>query len=405
MAANIPQSDDVVYSSELEDSINNSFDRIVCKVNSRRETLLSEVRIIRSRKDSIVRSIENLNSTRSFVQDNLRDNELKEIQERTTTDFKKEVETLKLDLRKASFFVCNENQLDNALANLGSIEDPPVQYINKDTSNSICCTKSSSMPLKQPMRLCVDEALDIIAVTDRTNRQIYLFTLEGKHLNSFGKEYFTNPYAIKIINDTEMLVTDYAIDCMALVHYERNRKGKFKIKLRLNERRYLTSLEYDKDTDLIYATESTAHSLLIFNKLFQIISEQSIFLFPQNVVLTKKQIYVQDCNNPSLHILSKLTLEVTRSIIPRGMNLDLEVPLSFSLDNKGRIIMGVKSGVIQVYAPSGQLLHTFSKMGSELGEVLSPNGVFVKQNYDVIVLSNNPNYPIQVFSDSVDNHI
>ena len=397
MAADIPQCDEVVYSSESENLINNLFDIIISKVNLRRESLLSEMRMIRSRKDSIVRSVENLNSAKSLLQDKLRDNEVQEIQRRTIADFNKEVDKLNLELRKERVFVCDESQLDAALANLGSFEDPPVQYLSKGIPNSICCTKSCNIPLKQPVRLCVDESFDIIAVTDRTNKQIYLFTLKGKYLNSFGKEYFGDPCAIKIINGTEMLVTDYENDCMALVHYERNRKGKFKIKSRLNERRYLTSLDYDQDTDLIYTTEHSTHSLLIFNKHFQIISTRNIFLFPQNVVLTEKQIYVQDYNNPSLHILSKDTLEITRSIIPRGINLNLEVPLSFSLDKMGRIIMGVKSGVIQVYSPSGQLVHTFSKIGSGLGELLSPNGVFVTKDYDVIVLSNNPNYPIQMF--------
>lgn len=398
MATDIPQCDEVVYSSDSEDLINNLFDRIVSKVNLRRETLLLEVRKSRSRKDSIIRSIEDLKSTRSLVQNRLRANDMKEIEERTTSDLNRDMDLLRLELKKECIFVCNENQLDSDLAILGSFEDPPVQYLNECIPKSICCTKSSSMPLKHPMRLCVDESLDIIAVSDWMTKQIYLFTLEGEYLNSFGKEYFSNPCAIKVINGTEMIVSDYENDCMALVRYERNRKGKFKIKLRLNERRYLTSLDYDKDTDLIYTTEPTTHTLFVFNKLFQIISERNIFLFPQNVVLTEKQIYVQDYNNPSIHILSKLTLEITRSIIRRGIDLDLEVPLSFSLDNMGRIIMGAKSGVIQVYAPSGQLLHSFANKGSGLGELHSPNGVFVRKNYDVIVISNNPNYPIQVFS-------
>ncbi|KAI6653643.1 NHL repeat protein [Oopsacas minuta] len=397
MACNIQEPDEVVYVSDMEDLIHNTFDKIISKVNLRREKLISQFRDIQTQKNAIFQSIDQLKSARSILQEKLRINPLSAIQQRTTADIDGALANLQLEASIEHIFVCNEKNLDNALTRLGGFELQPNQYIAKSIPKFAFGADSKSS-LRKPVRLSVDESLDLIAVTDSISKQIYLFSLEGKYLNSFGKDYFAHPCAIKIINHNEILVTDYQKEDMSLIQYERGKKEKFKLKLKLNERRCITSLDYDKNNNQIYATESITHSLLIFNKEFKIITDlNNLFLFPQNVVITDTEIYIQDHNNPCFHILSKYTLEFSRSLISRGLHLSTESPLSFTIDQKGCIIIGDKSGVIQVYAPSGQLIHTFAKKGTELGEVYSPTGIFVRSNYDVIVISNSPNYPIQVF--------
>ena len=383
--------------SQMEDLINNTFDNIISLVIKRRETVLSQLKEFIMEHTCLSNSIEQLKSTISLVQETLNENPVIDVQEKTTVDLRKKLSELEPNVNIHRIFVCNQKELNRALASLGSIEVVPSPYMDK-TVPKLAIPAGPVCNLKRPVRLSVDESLDLIAVTDRENSQVCLFSLKGEFINSFGVEYFSYPLAVKIISHSEIIVSDSVKQCISLIHYERNKKRKFKVKLTLEEINSITSLDFDRETDLIYATESISHSLLVLNKEFKTVSElKNKFLFPQNVFVNNEEIYIQDFNNPSLHILTKTSLEVLRSVIARGFNLDTEIPLSFFVDNRGYILVGEMSGEIQVYSPSGQMLHSFAKQRTGLGEIVSPHGVCVLANYDVIVISDNTNYPIQVF--------
>ena len=52
---------------------------------------------------------------------------------------------------------------------------------------------------------------------------------------------------------------------------------------------------------------------------------------------------------------------------------------------------------IQIYSPSGQLLHIFSNQGDGRGELKSPSGIYVDNEMNIIVASFNTDFPIQIF--------
>ena len=385
--------------SKMEDLVNNTFDNIICLVNERREVVLSQFKQLRDKKNRLSNSIEQLRSTISLVRENLNEDNVIDMQEKTTVNLNVRLTELKSEMNISHVFVCDQKELNRTLTSLGSFEILPLPYMNTAASvQTLALGNGLDSNLQRPMRLSVDESLDLIAITDPMNNRVCLFSLKGQFINSFGTEYFSHPFAVKIINHNEIIISDSVKQCMSLIHFDRNKKGRFKVKLTLPETIYITALDFDSKTNLIYATESLTHSLLIFNKEFKIVSElKNQFIYPQNIFINNEEVYVQDFNNPSLHILSITSLTVLRSIIPRGISLSTEIPLSFYVDNEGYILIGDLAGVIQVYSPFGQMLHSFSKKGTGLGEISSPNGICVLANYDVIVISNNPNFPIQLF--------
>ena len=262
--------------SQMKDLVNNTFDNIVRMVNKRREDVLSKLYDLRGENDDLSNSIKQVRSTISLVHEKLKGNNVIDVQEKTTVDLKTKLTELESERNIDHVFVCNQKELNRTLDSLGSFEEFPLYYLNKIEPKFVFPSKSVSN-LRRPVKLSVDESLDLIAITDRTNKQVCLFSLNGQFINSFGKEYFLYPYAVKIINHNEIILSDSVKQCIALIHYERNKKGRFRVKSRLTEMHSITALDFDKETNLIYATDSVTHSLLILNKGLKIVRELRSF--------------------------------------------------------------------------------------------------------------------------------
>ena len=159
--------------------------------------------------------------------------------------------------------------------------------------------------------------------------------MNGVCLNEIGKEQLKEPYAVKFINQKEILVSDLvqqSIFKFAINPNNYNQKaellacGKYKCP-------YVTCIDYHTNSNLIYATFSLHHFLVVFSHDLVVIEKISgLFKFPQLVVITIDNIFVLDCQNPCIHILTKKTRELTKSIISTGIEFNLQ------FDTKGNFI-------------------------------------------------------------------
>ena len=390
---------------EMVHLVNTSFDNIIDKVNKRRVKVLTLIKELEEKETDLYKSIKKVDDMKHILEEQMIDNLVASFREKSITDFNDKLSELRkgADIFADYIFVFDEKEIDKALSTLGGIELRAKHYLGKGVPK-LSFGNSPDNPNKHPRRLSFDEELDMIAITSTHDKKVFLYSMKGDFIQSFGEDYFEQPYAIKIISKTELFVSDFIHKTICRIEFERSRTKKQKITYTpvVSGYEYITSIDYDKESILFYATCSTSHCVLIFTREGKIKSKilESLIIFPQDLFLTKHEIYVLDQQNPTLHIFSKSSHEILRSIIPSGIGLNHEVSQCFTLDQDGNILLvKVHSSLnlVHIYSPSGQLLHSFSKKGNGLGELMNPTSISVTQNNDIIILSQNPDYPIQIF--------
>ena len=378
--------------------VNTSFDEIVVKVNERRDKVLNLIKELQEKESGIHESIKKVEMVKAILEEQMDDN-LAYLQQKTIAEFSDKLIALRKEAIMYSDyrFVHSKKEIDRALSIFGSLELCPNHYLDRGVVQVAFGILPDNLA-RQPARFSCDESLDLIALTDVPSRQIFLFSMKGDFIQSFGKDYFKLPFAVKIITDKELVVSDIEHQIICKVAYDRDKRTKPKISTSY-EANSVTSLDYDKESDLIYAT-SENRCILILTRECKFVSKIEGFIYPQSLFIAEKEIFVLDKNNPALHVLSKSTHKWIRSIIPRGIDLQLQNADAFTLDQDGYILIGKFStfhNAIQIYSPSGHLVHSFPQKEISLQDEIMPIGIYVTENKDVVVLSQNPNFPIQFF--------
>ncbi|KAI6653556.1 E3 ubiquitin-protein ligase TRIM71 [Oopsacas minuta] len=389
---------------DLEYQVNTFCNHLIAKANEKRCYLLQKIQDSKFQAKHIEDSVGQLKNGIAVLETELKGNSIKECQEKMLKEMNTEIKSLLLTEPTPSDFMLvtvKSEILNSTIDNLASIVKIPKQYSCKDLPK-YTIAKNQNFVLKYPRSISVDESLDLIAIVDKGCKSIFLFTLSGKFINQFGEKVLDYPVSVKIANNQDIYVTD-ARASNSIVKF-RAAKGKFSEKIHLvstvnGKYEYPTGLDYDPFTNLLYVTLSTEHAIAIFSQNLAIKEKfNSSIYFPQDIKVTKDEIFVLDFNNPCLHVISKLTYATIRSILPRGISLPLQTAAFFCLDRIGNIVLSdAQNHNVQIYSPSGLLLHTLSQKGHSIGEVFVPSGVYVTKNDDVIVASQNSNYPIQIF--------
>ena len=381
--------------NEAEELINNSFNRIIDEVNNRRERVLTSLRDIRDIVPKFMRSIEQLEDQINKIEGGMTENLLYSTKKSIISDLKKRISEIHVEARCAEFdyqFVFDDTELKRALSALGSFEKYPKYYSEKKFPKF-----SFECELKDTGRFSVNEELGLIALNDRHEKKIIYFDLtSGKCISSFKLESYP-AYAIEIFNKQEIALSGYHLDSIIMMQF--NPRDKIQAKLISKTTVVLetiTSLSCDNQSDRIYAVSSPRHCIAILDRKLAVLEFVSLdCTFPQSIYVTGKEIYILDCGNPCLHIFSKSTRKIIRSIIPQGIDLHIDICNCFAVDKDCNIIIPVKNR-INIFSPSGQLLRSFP-VNQNLDSVYQPTGVFVTDRYEIILLSYAPKYPIQIF--------
>ena len=380
--------------NEAEELVNDSFNRIIYEVNNRRESVLTSLRDIRDIIPTFMRSIKQLEEEIDRIENGITENLLHSTKENAINGFKNRISEIRMEASCAEFdyqFVFDDTELKRALSALGGFEKYPRHYSEKEFAKS-----GFECELKKAGKLSVNEELKLIALNNRHEKIIYYFDLtSGKCISSFK---LTHPFcAIEIINKQEIALSSFQTESIITMQF--NPRDNLQAKL-ISETTVIleriTSISYDNQSDRIYAVSSIYHCIAILDrKLAFLESVPLACIFPQSIYVTKEEIYILDCGNPCIHILSKCTRKVLKSIIPRGTDLHIDRSNCFAVDKDCNIIIPIKNW-INIFSPSGQLLRSFP-VNQNLDLISQPSGVFVTDRYDIILLSYAPKYPIQIF--------
>ena len=383
---------------KLEKNVNVTFDGLISTLNERRVHILNEISKKKDNQMTCFRSIKDIEDATHSIQEKLKENLVTDLQNKTISDFSRAKSSLELQssLEGDYIFVCDTKEFDSAITRLGAIEKPAVEYLSKNQPKLLFSNLPNVTGLS---RISVNEERGIVCASDHQGKQILIFSLSGVILNVLKHDQMKRPVSLKIIGSSELIVSDYISDSIYRIEFDLNKQNKCKVTSTRNNVYTVTAIDYDPDLDQVYTTSTILRSVQILDrKTLNLIKKiDHSFLYPQNVIVRGSKIFVLDCNNPCLHVLSKSTHELLRSILLHGTTLNFSHPLAFSLDREERIIVANYTGThnaIQIYSPSGHLLNSFPNDGSQISE---PRSIHVTSGYDVIVVLKDPPNFIKVF--------
>ena len=138
----------------------------------------------------------------------------------------------------------------------------------------------------------------------------------------------------------------------------------------------------------------------VFSNLLQYkqtIGQRSL-RFPRDVLTTDK-VVVLDLSPNCIHFFSR-SGDLLTSCVSRGEDQGCLVwnPHFFCLDCEQNILVSdLEHHAIKILSNSGELLHTIGREGNGKGEFIEPYGIAISNSGILFVLSDNPNYCLQLF--------
>ena len=87
------------------------------------------------------------------------------------------------------------------------------------------------------------------------------------------------------------------------------------------------------------------------------------------------------------------------SFISMGQGMDVLRPWFFRLDRNNNIVISdIETYCIRVFSPAGDLLHTIGREGHQQGMFYNPRGIAITPNGNLVCVSENKNYGLQIYS-------
>ena len=159
-------------------------------------------------------------------------------------------------------------------------------------------------------------------------------------------------------------------------------------------------LSVDWNGDVFVADQSN-NRVSVFSNLLQYKQTigQGSLSFPHDVKLTTDKVVVLDWSPNCIHFFSR-SGDLLTSCVSQGRDQGCLVryPQFFCLDSEQNILVSDWGhNAIKILSNSGELLHTIGREGNGKGEFIAPYGIAISNSGILFVLSDNPNYCLQLF--------
>ena len=389
----------------IEDHINQTIDHILSLLYIRRAQLLLQAHNtredLRAREASRQKSITELKGALATLE-NLRLNTLQFIGE----DINKEIKSKRHKLQREippetrSEWRCDLQELEGCIGRLGEISVLMVGLPSYESCRVpvVATAKKGRAPgeLDGPYGVAIHEDTNRIYVADHVNGRIEVFSEKGEHLSQLGGRELHGPYGIAIHGDNAYVTCwNHTISKLSLTDMSFVRtKGEYGSAD--GQFDYPTQLAIDP-TGLIFIADSCNNRICVYD--VDLFHQRSINMEkPLDVKIARGQLYVLcHYSNPCMHVLT-LNGVMECSLVTCGAGMVVKGPVFFCLDSLNNfVISDQESHSIRVFSPEGNLLHTIGREGHEPGSFSRPQGVAVTPNGNLVCVSNNINYGLQIF--------
>ena len=362
--------------------------------------------------DVITQKINHLSITKDGLITLLKGNDNKDILDQNLANIDSRIDELKRKLQTAkdtykSVTLEWDVKLEDKLSLTGDI------LLNGVTQKEVRDYKKIEMPVvtfgkhseyessspgvfRYPKGLTIDPTNNYHYICDSGNNRVQVFNKSFEFLFQFSDK-MNGPSGI-CIKHNKVYVTQFASNILTVYStdgkYLKSVGGKGKNHLEFDKPR---GLDISTELNRIYIAEHENQRIqsldldLSFHSIIDdIYGATDVKLTPEEIVVLS---YRDNC--VSLYSYSH---QLIREIIPWGETCQLRPPCRFILDTSSNILItDILSHCVCVYSYRGEFLHKFGKEGDKKGDFIEPIGITICPQGRIIITSNNPNYPIQIF--------
>ena len=262
--------------------------------------------------------------------------------------------------------------------------------------------------LCNPRGVAVNPATNYIYIAEGdifpNSARVSIFSESGEYLNSYTHKHMESLWGIAI-HENNLYVTDWRIHAVFHLKIEADIRLVARIGSRgsgLGQFDYPSQLSISTNGDVYIAERDNNRIQILDCSLHPIreVKHQSM-RWPWDVKLTTEEMYVlSNGDSPCVHVFDHTGHKI-RSLITLGYEgMQVAQPFFFCLDNKKNLIISDwGSDQVKIFSNEGSLLHTIGKHGHQVGMFVSPQGLALASNLNLLVtVSLNNNYRLQSFS-------
>ena len=403
----------LVHVERVRSEIREKFPKAHKVLQDRESDLLDKLQKLEDEfnEDEITKQIEQLNLSKDVLKNTLTGNENKDILDQNLANIDTRIDVLKQKLHTAkdtykSVTLEWDVELVDELSLIGDI------LLNSVTQDEVRDYKQIDMPVftfgkhskhdsspgmfGRPTGLAIDPTTNFLYICDPAKNHVQVFNKSFEFVFLFSDK-MQLPANI-CINHNKVYVIQLVSNQLAVYStdgkYLQSVGGEGKDHLEFDG---LRGLDVSSEWNRIYIAEygnDRIQSLKLDLSFHSIIDE---VLGANDVKLTPKEIVVLYCGSTTVSIYS-YTHQLIRQMIPHGKTFQLSSPGRFTLDKSSNIfITDIKSHCVCVFSYRGEFLRKFGKEGNQKGEFIQPCGITISPDGKIIVTSDNPNHPIQIF--------
>ena len=413
--------------------INEHFNKMIYCVNQRREAVLAMYHDLRqeitSRPIDRARMEQELIGLRDETENRIQMNHNLQFQQKIITDIDLELAKIRTphpDTRVV--FRCQSVSLEKLISELGEVLEEEVMTVPdyqemrpvvpvpdyQETKPVVTVPDYQAMrPVvavgrqgTAPGELYYSNAVAIdsnnrIFVADGSHARISVFSERGEFLTCFSLQDMRYPYGIAIHGDN-LYVTDREVHSIFHFKIETNfplvakRGTKGRIVGKFN---YPRNLAVSNNGDVYVADDGNCRVQILNSSLLhpRTLTQQRIESL-RDIKLTADEVYVLCLDIPCIHVFSHAG-ERLRSLVLSGFLMQVTYPLFFCLDSAENIIISDwESHRIKIFTKEGNLLTTIGEEGEQAEMFDFPTGLALTKELNLVVLSRNNNFCLQIFS-------
>ena len=254
-----------------------------------------------------------------------------------------------------------------------------------------------------------------VAINPRTNHiyvaegvisdkfaRVSIFSESGEYLNSYTHKDMKSLWGIAI-HRNNVYVTDWEAHAVFHLKIEANLRLVSRVGSRgsgIGQFDYPLQLAISNNGDVYIADRDNSRIQILDSSLQPIreVTHPSMHR-PRDVKLTVEEMYVlSPYDSPCVHVFTHTGHKI-RSLITCGSGMQVTGSSFFCLGNeKNLIVSDTLAHQIKIFSNEGVLLHTIGEFGHRLGKFDFPRGLALTSNLNLVCVSWNDNYGLQIFS-------
>ena len=410
MAVRFPEPIHPIDPVELE--INQLFDHLIVCLNQRRVALLTTYRDTRAqiaaRPIARARKEQELIAFKIQTEQSLQMNELRETQERILAEIEQTLAEVRVPQPETrAVFRGNCGHLEQVIAGVGELveEEVPAVPLYEEMRPIVAVGKQGHAPgeLLIPQGVAIDENTNLIYVAEGLDScRVSIFSETGEFINAFTHQDMRAPHGIAIHRDN-LYVTDTKVHAVFQFKIEVDMRlvaklgskgsgiGKFNFPLGLTVSTNGDVFVADCRNNRIQILDDSLH--------FQREITHQTMEHPLDVKLTPDEVYVLCYVSPCILVFSHAGEKIRQLITWGGHEMQIEYANFFCLDRKQNLLItDWLNNEVRIFSKEGTHLHTIGEQGQEVGMFVFPKGIVLTENLKLIIVSDNNNYKLQIFS-------